>query len=166
MKRAIILVLSFLFVFCCTACDENNGKYNVPSVIEPSVESTENSEKFSSENTVIILNMNGTNVRAHLYDNTAARSFQKLLPFSITVTRATDDLCGSVSQELATNPEEDSDTWEIGEIGWFDGWFTILCDNEEGMRKRSRTIIGKIDDDDIPFVQSLEGTVDITITSE
>lgn len=136
------------------------------SAIDSSAESIEDSENLSSENTVIILNMNGTNVQAHLYDNTAARSFQELLPFSITVSRATDDLCGSVSQELATNPDEDSDTWKIGEIGWFDGWFTILCDNEEGMRKRSRTIIGKIDGEDIPYVQSLEGTVNITITSE
>lgn len=93
----------------------------MPSVIDSSVESTEDSENFSLEDTVIILNMNGTNVRAHLYDNTAVRSFQKLLPLSIAVSRATDDLCGSVSEELVTNPEEDSNTWKIGEVGWVDG---------------------------------------------
>ena len=166
MKSAIIPVLLSLIILCCTACDGNVGNPTVSSTIAPSVDPTVDSENSSSENTAILLNMNGTHVRAHLYDNTAARSFQELLPFSITVSRATDDLCGSVSQELATNPEEDSDTWKIGEIGWFDGWFTILCDNEEGMRKRSRTIIGMIDDEDIPFVQSLEGTVRITITDE
>lgn len=120
-KKAIIILLSFLDIFCCAACDGNKVIPNVPSVIDSSVESTEDSENFSLEDTVIILNMNGTNVRAHLYDNTAVRSFQKLLPFSITVSRATDDLCGSVSKELVTNPEEDSNTWKIGEVGWVDG---------------------------------------------
>lgn len=112
----------------------------------------------------IILNMNGTEVHAVLYDNAAARAFRKLLPYTVTVSRAADDLCGSVSEELAPDHTEDRSTWAIGEIGWFDGWFTILCDNEDGMPKRARTIIGKIDGKDIPFVQSLTGTVSITAT--
>ncbi len=74
-KKAIIILLSFLDIFCCAACDGNKVISNVPSVIDPSVKSTEDSENFSLEDTVIILNMNGTNVRAHLYDNTAVRSF-------------------------------------------------------------------------------------------
>lgn len=114
----------------------------------------------------IILHMNGTKVHAELYDNEAARSFEKLLPYKVSVYRAADDLCGSVSENLKVNYKEDSDTWKIGEIGWFDGWFTILCSNEEGMRKRKRTLIAKIIDEDIPFVQSLKGNVNITISAE
>lgn len=114
----------------------------------------------------LIIDMNGTKVKATLYDNKAARSFKKLLPYSVTVYRSEDDLCGSVSEELETNPEEDLDTWSIGEIGWFDGWFTILCDNEEGMRKRTRTIIGRINEEDLAIVQSMRGIVYMTITLE
>ena len=120
-------------------------------------------EPTQSDST-IILNMNGTDVRAELYDNKAANAFKEMLPYTLNVSRATDDLCGSVSGNLPSDPSEDQDTWSIGEIGWFDGWFTILCDNEEGMRKRTRTIIGKIYDEDIPFVQSLTGSVKIEIT--
>lgn len=120
----------------------------------------------SQGNSTIILNMNGTYVKADLYDNKAAKAFKEMLPYTLTISRATDDLCGSVSKDLPSDPSEDQDTWSIGEIGWFDGWFTILCDNEEGMRKRTRTIIGKIHDEDIPFVQSLTGSVEITVQRE
>ena len=93
--------------------------------------------------------MNGTDVHARLYDNSAADAFLNLLPYTVTVSRAADDLCGSVPEQLAHDPAEDQDTWAIGEIGWF----TILCDNEEGMPKRTRTIIGKVDKEDIPVMQ-------------
>ncbi len=119
-------------------------------------------EEPAQSNSTIILNMNGTDVRADLYDNKAANAFKEMLPYTVTVSRAADDLCGSVSENLPYDPSEDQDTWSIGEIGWFDGWFTILCDNEEGMPKRTRTIIGKIHDEDIPFMQSLTGSVEIT----
>ena len=128
----------------------------------PSPEPTPSTEP-SQGNSTIILNMNGTDVKADLYDNKAANAFKKMLPYTVTVSRATDDLCGSVSESLPYDPSEDQDTWSIGEIGWFDGWFTILCDNEEGMPKRTRTIIGKIHDEDIPFMQSLTGRVEITV---
>lgn len=119
-----------------------------------------------AESNKIILNMNGTAVHAVLYDNAAARSFRGLLPYTVTVFRAPDDLCGSVSENLAVNPAEDQSTWAVGEIGWFDGWFTILCGNEAGMPKRTRTIIGKLAAEDLPFVQSLTGSVQITVTLE
>ncbi len=118
----------------------------------------------ASDGAAIILNMNGTDIHAKLYDNTAADAFLDLLPYTITVSRATDDLCGSVSEQLSHDPAEDQDTWAIGEIGWFDGWFTILCDNEAGMPKRTRTIIGKVDDADIPVLQAMTGSVKIEVT--
>lgn len=124
----------------------------------------EHTESENGGDTAIILNMNGTDIHARLYDNTAADAFLDLLPYTVTVSRATDDLCGSVSGQLSHDPAEDQDTWAIGEIGWFDGWFTILCDNEEGMPKRTRTIIGKIDEADIPVVQAFTGRVEIKVT--
>lgn len=114
----------------------------------------------------VIIDVNGTMIKASLYDNRAARSFMKLLPYSVTVSRAADDLCGSVPELLDVDPSEDSNTWKIGEIGWFDGWFTILCDNEDGMRKRTRTLIGKIRDEDIAFLRSIAGTVTLKISLE
>ena len=133
---------------------------NIYPLVEPPKEIAKD-EPAQSDST-IILNMNGTDVKADLYDNKAANAFKEMLPYTVTVSRAADDLCGSVSEILPSDPSEDQDTWSIGEIGWFDGWFTILCDNEEGMPKRTRTIIGKIHDEDIPFVQSLTGSVKIT----
>ena len=170
-KKNLFYILIYCIVcmlFTLTACSGGNTPSGNNSTETPpeQTSSIDTSKPEAVGDAVIILNMNGTDVRAKLYDNTAARSFKEMLPFSVTVSRATDDLCGSVSEEITTNSEEDLYTWKIGEIGWFDGWFTILCDNEEGMPKRSRTIIGKIIDDDIAFVQSLDGTVNITITLE
>ena len=119
---------------------------------------------ISNGGAAITLNMNGTPIHAKLYDNSAAKAFLELLPYTVTVSRATDDLCGTVSGDLAHDPAEDQDTWAIGEIGWFDGWFTILCDNEAGMPHRTRTIIGKVDEADIPTMQALRGSVKIEIT--
>ena len=131
---------------------------------ESNAQDAEHTEPGNGEGAAIILKMNGTDIHARLYDNTAADAFLDLLPYTITVSRAADDLCGSVSEQLPHDPTEDQDTWAIGEIGWFDGWFTILCDNEEGMPKRTRTIIGKIDEEDIPVMQSFTGSVEITVT--
>lgn len=112
----------------------------------------------------IILNMNGTDIHATLYDNTAAHAFLDLLPYTVTVSRAADDLCGTVPEQLSHDAAEDQDTWAVGEIGWFDGWVTILCANEEGMPKRTRTILGKVEQEDIPAMQALTGRVEITVT--
>lgn len=151
MKKACIIILALcitlLFAAYGIGMENDGGK-----------------ESASPMQSKITLNMNGTNVHAVLYNNTAARAFRSLLPYKVTVSRAADDLCGSVLEELASDSTEDQSTWAIGEIGWFDGWFTILCDNEDGMPKRTRTIIGKIDDKDIPFMQSIKGRVDINIT--
>ena len=170
--------MTVLLAACGTKTNQPSSDSTIPQgsetsetqKAEPTNDSdAENGDDMEIDNTTeskIILNMNGTDVHATLYDNTAARAFQDLLPYTVTVSRAADDLCGSVSEDLASDPAEDQSTWAIGEIGWFDGWFTILCDNEAGMPKRTRTIIGKIDDEDIPFIQSLTGTVDITATLE
>ena len=171
----IILLLTVLLAACGTETNQPNSDRSIPSGSETSEiqktepangDDTEDGGDMGSDGTTeskIILNMNGTDVHAALYDNTAARAFLDLLPYTVTVSREADDLCGSVSEELASDPAEDQSTWAIGEIGWFDGWFTILCDNEAGMPKRTRTIIGKIDEKDIPYMQSLTGTVEITV---
>ena len=172
----IVLLLTVLLAACGTETNQPNSDRSIPSGIETSEiqktepangDDTESGGDMGSDGTTeskIILNMNGTDVHAALYDNTAARAFLDLLPYTVTVSREAGDLCGSVSEELASDPAEDQSTWAIGEIGWFDGWFTILCDNEAGMPKRTRTIIGKIDENDIPYMQSLTGIVEITVT--
>ena len=184
MRKFALVIMTILLMISIIACStgsdlpdteedsltENSmqdiGHANVEgnSTAESGVQDAERNEPESNGGADIILNMNGTDIHARLYDNTAAEAFLDMLPYTVTVSRATDDLCGSVSGELDHDPTEDQDTWSIGEIGWFDGWFTILCDNEEGMPKRTRTIIGKVDDEDIPVMQSFTGRVEITVT--
>ena len=67
---------------------------------ESDAQDAERTEPESDGGAYIILNMNGTDIHARLYDNTAAGAFLDLLPYTVTVSRATEDLCGSVSGEL------------------------------------------------------------------
>ena len=165
MKKYEVVIMAILLIFSLVACGSTSDQPNTEenSQTESSTPDTEHTEPGNGV-AAIILNMNGTDIRAKLYDNAAANAFLDLLPYTVTVSRATDDLCGSVSEQLTHDPAEEQDTWAIGEIGWFDGWFTILCDNEDGMPKRTRTIIGKVDEEDIPLMQSFTGSVKITIT--
>ena len=179
-RRFAIVITAIFLMFSLVAC--SNGPDRSDTETESSTQgadhtdaeenklagsnsqNTEHTEPGADGSAAIILNMNGTDIHAKLYDNAAANAFWNMLPYTVTVSRAADDLCGSVSEHLEHDPAEDQDTWSIGEIGWFDGWFTILCDNEEGMSKRTRTIIGKVDEEDIPVMQSFTGSVKITIT--
>ena len=166
MRKFALVIMTILLMISIAACGIGSDLPDTEegSLTENSMQNAERTETESDGGAYIILNMNGTDIHARLYDNTAAEAFLDLLPYTVTVSRATDDLCGSVSGELEHDPTEDQDTWSIGEIGWFDGWFTILCDNEEGMPKRTRTIIGKVDDEDIPVMQSFTGRVEIMLT--
>ena len=166
MRKFALVIMTILLMISIAACSTGSDLPGTEegSLTKNSIQDTERIEPVSGGGADIILNMNGTDIHARLYDNTAAEAFLDLLPYTVTVSRATDDLCGSFSGELEHDPIEDQDTWSIGEIGWFDGWFTILCDNEEGMPKRTRTIIGKVDDEDIPVMQSFTGRVEITVT--
>ena len=128
------------------------------------------SEEANEENTVmadntpVILDMNGKEVNATLNNTLTAREFIKILPYSVTVSRAADDLCGSVSEKLPEDRSEGKKSWKIGEIGWFGGWFTILVDHEEKFSNMPGVmIIGKIDDEDIDSVKAFTGRVDITV---
>ena len=123
-------------------------------------------ELYNEQGTPVILEMNGTEVKATLNNTVTAQEFIKLLPYSVTVSRAADDLCGSVSENLASDRSEGKKKWEIGEIGWFGGWFTILVDNEQkfaNMPGPGVMIIGKIADDDIETVKAFSGRVEIKV---
>lgn len=133
MKKAAIFVLAMLMMAACALAD-----------------------------TPIVLTMNGTPIRAAINDTVTGRAFLDMLPWSTTVSRAPDDLCGSVSEELPAEDSEQQFGWRIGEIGWFDGWFTILVDNEEAFADGYRMIIGKVEAADIPAVQTMTGRIEIT----
>ncbi len=134
MKKAMILVLAALMMTACALAD-----------------------------TPVILTMNGTPIRASINDTATGRAFLDMLPWSTTVSRAPDDLCGSVSEALPADSAEEQLGWHIGEIGWFDGWFTILVDNEEAFADGYRMIIGKVDEADIPTVQAMTGRIEIAV---
>ena len=163
-NKILILTICITMIFSFTSCSSNEQNTNNNNEIENLETKNSTSTTEENMNQEIILNMNGTEVRATLNDNTIANEFVKLLPYNVTVSRAADDLCGSVSEQLTSVASENSDGWKIGEIGWFGGWFTILLDNQENFSSMSVPIIGTINPEDLSFVQSLTGRIEIKIT--
>ena len=165
---ALLIIVALLVSGCGreeqeaeTDATENPADDNGNTIKEEDATEVENGD---SEETRIILNMNGTEIRGSLNATAAAESFKELLPFSITVSRAADDLCGSVSQQLNVDPGENRNSWKLGEIGWFGGWFTILLDHEDNFSSMPGiTIIGTIDEEDLETVQSFSGRIDISV---
>ena len=170
-RQWIVLLAAITLSFSLSACAGNSeiGESDVETSLSDSqtaetLPAGEQQENTRAENTTaIIMDMNGTEVHATLNDTVTAQEFMKLLPYEVTVSRAADDLCGSVSEELDSDAGENSDGWKLGEIGWFGGWFTILVDNEAAFANHSVMIIGTVDEADLPYVQSLTGQVDISI---
>ena len=151
-NKFLILLISLLccLVFVFSACGKNP-------------DGTDKTDgNCYSTNTRVKVTMNDTVVYALINDTVTGKAFLELLPFHVTGYRADIDICCSVSEQLPNDPSEDEE-WNIGEIGWFRGWFTILCDNEEQFRGQVRTIIGKFEDEYISVVTSLSGSIDITI---
>lgn len=176
MKKNGLLVMGLVLIgilFWVVGCSSENTPSEEKSILDSTnkviideeiKKQTKGSEVMENELAQLILIMNGVEVKATLYDTVAAKEFMKLLPYSVTVTRAPDDLCGSVSEELLSDPDEARNDWKLGEIAWFGGWFTILVDHEEKFSNMPGIqIIGKINEEYMDIVTAFSGRVDITV---
>jgi hypothetical protein len=158
-----LILSAILFPAAACAAGSKDKTENNKSMTAPEIKGGSDSI-VNQAGTPVILEMNGTEVRATLNNTLTAKEFIKLLPYSVTVSRAADDLCGSVHEDLPSDEAEGRNSWKIGEIGWFGGWFTILVDNEEKFSSMPGVmIIGKIDDEYLETVQAFSGQVDITV---
>ena len=176
MKKYIIslllLIAMILFTAACATdskdedsqgSDLGSDEITVTGKDENKSENNSGGDMTQTE-TPVIMEMNGTEVKAVLNNTLTAREFIKLLPYSVTVSRAADDLCGSVRENLPSDDSEGKNSWKIGEIGWFGGWFTILVDHEEKFSKMPGVmIIGKVDDEYMDIVKGFSGRVDISV---
>lgn len=169
MKKVLSIFLLIFVIFFSVGCNavNNDEAGNSDPQQENQTALSQDQESGgpaqSSGGTAIILTMNGTDVHGTLNDTLIAQEFAELLPYSVAVSRAADDLCGGVRESLESDPTENFDGWKIGQIGWFGGWFTILVDNEENFADMSVPIIGAVDEEDLAFVQSMTGRVEIEI---
>lgn len=158
-----VVVLTLIFLgSLLLGCSSENESQQVAK--ESGAENNKLVNEDIDEETPVILEMNGTEVKAKLNNTLTAQEFIKLLPYSVTVSRATDDLCGTVSEDLPADQAEGQESWKLGEIGWFGGWFTILVDNEEKFSDMPGVmIIGKIDDEYLDTISAFSGRVDIIV---
>lgn len=181
MKRRIIILLVSAFI-CLTfsgcaasqtnddSTEDTSGQYST----EPGTsgetnhnsttgkENTMEDKKLSSNGTRVKVTMNDTVVYAVINNTTTGRAFLEKLPFMVSGYRSPVDICCSVSDELPNDPSENQ-AWHIGEIGWFGGWFTILCENEEQFSNPNFSIIGKFEDAYMETVTTMKGNIDFIV---
>ena len=75
----------------------------------------------------MVCGLNGAVVYAVINNNATAQGVMDLLAFHVSDYRAAVDICCSVSEEIPQEPTK-NETWNMGEVAWFHGWFTILCE--------------------------------------
>lgn len=165
LKQITIFALILLLTSGCSTESNEDVQADSNHTISTADEPEKPSDDVWELITPIVMEMNGVEVKAHLNGTLTAQDFIDLLPYSVTVSRASDDLCGTATEELNSDPQEGKHGWEIGEIGWFGGWFTILVDHEENFADMDGVmVIGKVDDEYLDIIGDFRGRVDITVS--
>jgi hypothetical protein len=110
--------------------------------------------------TALVMSVNGIDVHVTLNNTVVANEFKRLIPYTVTVSRASSELRASIDVKLTIDPSENHQGWKLGEIGWFGGRIAILLDNEDKYTNISIPIIGSINKEDLGFVRSIKGSVE------
>lgn len=130
-------------------------------------ENNDQQQLESEKNTVVMLEMNGKEMRASLNDTHTANVFLELLPVSFTVTKSDQELRGTLDEQLPVIASQGHNSWKTGEIAWIDGWFSILTGKEKDFSEASSVIvIGEIEKEYIKLLSSFDETVNVSIRLE
>jgi len=113
--------------------------------------------------TPITLTTDGTVIPATLNETLTAQRFKNELPFTITLQRYSHDYCASAAP-LETDKTEQQSGWTNGDIGYFDGWFTILFDGEKRSKDTTGVmIIGRVNDGRLDRIRKLGSSITVTV---
>lgn len=113
--------------------------------------------------TPVKLNLGDVTVTATLNDTVTAKAFAAQLPFTVSVSRYENDYCGP-AEDLQTDPAQLQDGWNNGDIGYGDGYFSLLFDGEEiSSQYRNMMIIGRLDDESLAQVRQQGRALNITV---
>ena len=115
-----------------------------------------------AEGAEITLTTGDTVLHGKLNDTVAAKAFAAQLPKTYTVSVSSMDMCGGAA-ELPSDSSENQTGWNIGDIDYGGGWFMIFQRINLNIPFMKMPVIGRIDEEDIPVLQELSGSVTFTV---
>lgn len=110
----------------------------------------------------ITLTTGDTVLHGKLNDTVTAKAFAAQLPKTYTVSVSSMDMCGGAA-ELPSDSSENQTGWNIGDIDYGGGWFMIFQRINLNIPFMKMPVIGRIDEEDIPALQELSGSVTFTV---
>ena len=126
---------------------------------------TRNTESSSMIETMrAVITINGSDYGMTITDTTVGRAFAKKLQdegsYTVTGSRAADDLCCSESEMLETDSAENI-AWVCGGVAWTGDWFTVwVSANPAGY---DMPVIAQIDEEHLEELQALSGRMEIEV---
>ena len=144
-KRFAFAVTAILLAFSLVACGAGSG----PSIVEntpPAESGSQDAGRIEPENggAAIILNMNGTDIHARLYDNAAADAFLKLLPYihDIGILASTDPVAlDQACIDLIYAQKDGDGTSLVSRIESRNGLHTLEHAEEIGLGSRAYNLV-------------------------
>ncbi len=111
-----------------------------------------------------VMTINGTEYGMAITDTTIGRAFAKKLQdegsYTVTGSRAEDDICCSESETLETDPTENM-PWVCGGVAWTGDWFTVWVSKEAA--GRDMPVVAQIDEEHLEELQALNGSMEIEV---
>lgn len=182
-KIAVIICLTMMFSLILTGCGkeetvanpytgatdtssdqaaQTDGPLTTSDTDADQTDDTSDTDHILMQVRIII---NGAEYTGIIPDTVCGRAFSEMLPFEVSGNRATDDVCCSVSGDIEYD-ESENESWNIGDFGWFGGWFTLLCDHEDNFSSMMVPVVCSLSEKDISAVTALTGSLSIQIEAE
>ncbi len=131
---------------------------------KPSTTETPNNSSDVITGTRAIIAINGVEYGMTITDTTIGRAFAKKLQdegsYTVTGSRAADDICCSENEALETDPSENM-PWVCGGIAWTGTWFTVWVSEEDA--GRDMPVIAQIDEEHLEELQKVSGSMEIEV---
>ncbi len=144
---------------------ETGETYSAQVSDEPGSNTVNEDEKMSvAESMRAVMTINGTEYGMTITDTTIGHAFAKKLQdegsYTVTGSRAADDICCSESEALETDPAENI-PWVCGGVAWTGDWFTVWVSKEAA--GRDMPVVAQIDEEHLEELQALDGSMEIEV---
>lgn len=190
MKKLIVIMMSMIFAFCVTACDNQSsstaGSGGQTSQDESTGTDSGNSDtekkRVASDGAQMQTDdpsmptrvlENGTRINMHfgdtvipgiLNDSETAKALIAKLPYTVHMSHYSHDFCG-VTEELPYNEDEVHYGWLNGDIDYAINapYFTILFGDEDNSEQYGDQVNIGVIDCPLSEISNLEGSYDVRI---
>lgn len=173
MKKIFICVLLTFMMITVSACGKENSNnndavrenMNTVDVNKESIGNLESKVKENNDATAIKLTIGDKVMKGYLNDSEPARSLAEQLPMTVTLNDSDNDFCGG-NIDIRYTSDDVQSGYKNGDLAFWTpaNNFVIFVDDEEKSANTGNLVIlGRIDEPQ-NVLDSLEGSIDVTIS--